>query len=656
MIQQKQVYDRKSSTTRKTRRVHWGIYVALLIILLGASFSFLGYRGYIAYSHDTSLVRVSLQHLQKGQALLTSIARGTFDAKVALQAKQEFSDAATSLRALNGDITALPAISTSLPFYGERLNTASHLVPLALDLSEVGMGSCTLLALLFTRLHTPFAGNAQGLSKEDMPVIQQNLSYIKATLTRVEAQMKQVQSTDTSFDPRIERLVTTLSKDLPLLHTGLDTVDRLVAVAPTLLGINTPSNYLLEVLDSTELRPVGGLIGNYGITTVANARLTDARITDVDLLDRPFEDQGKVIPFPSADTWFTLEPNFDLHNTGLDADFPTVAKYSESNYTREGGKVPVQGVIAITPALIQRVLSLTGPIAVPEYQETVTAQNFIARIHFHQLGGAAANEGDERVTSPDGYLSLRKHFVALLAEHLLTRIRHLAATDAAKFAQILMNGLRAKDIQVYFNSSVAEYALHQYGMDSSIQTPSNDNILVVDANIAKDKANSFITTTMNEQVHIDDQGNATHTTTLTYAWLKPGSIYGNPMYKDYVRVYVPNGSQLKAQNGWQWQGVSSGFNHEIWAGMFTLSYGQTQTITLTWTTHYTTKNSTNQWQYHYLVQRQAGTNWMLHLGITLPTGTKIQGLLGGLKSTTGQTANFSSTLAENTNVGVTYAQ
>ena len=656
MIQHQPVYDRRPSTKRKTRRLRPWVYIALLIAFIGSIFSFLGYKGYATYSRDTSLVHTSMQHLQKGQALLTSITKGAFDAKTALQAKQEFSDATTNLRALNGDVALLPAISTSLPVYGTQLNTASHLVPLALNLSEVGMESCTLLALLFSRLHTPFVSDAQGLNKEDINVIQQTLTHIKTTFTLVEAEMSQVHGTNTSFDPRIERLVTTLSKDLPLIRTGLDTIDRLVTVAPTLLGINTPSYYLLEVLDSTELRPVGGLIGNYGIATVSNGRLVDAHITDVDLLDRPFEDQGKVISFPPAYTWFTLEPNFDLHNTGLDADFPTVAKYSESNYVHEGGKVPVQGVIAITPALIQRILLLTGPIVVPEYQETVTAQNLIARIHFHQLGGAAANEGDERVASPDGYSSLRKRFVSLLAEHLLTRVRQLAATDAAKFAQIFMNGLRAKDIQVYLNSSVAENVLHQYQLDGAIQAPPNDNMLVVDANVAKDKANSFITTNMNEQISIDDQGTATHHATLTYAWLKPGLIYGNPVYEDYVHIYVPNGSQLNTQEGWQWQGTSSGFNHEIWAGMFTLTFGQTQTITLTWTTHYTAKNSLNGWKYDFLVQRQAGTNWTLHLGVTLPTHAVIHSLAGGLKSSSKQTANLSSTLAENTNVEVTYEQ
>ena len=128
-----------------------------------------------------------------------------------------------------------------------------------------------------------------------------------------------------------------------------------------------------------------------------------------------------------------------------------------------------------------------------------------------------------------------------------------------------------------------------------------------------------------------------------------------PVYKDYVRVYVPNGSQLKTQDGWQWQGTSSGFNHEIWAGTFTLLYGQTQTITLTWTTHYAAKNSINGWEYHYLVQRQAGTDWILHLGVTLPAQASIRSLSGGLKSSTKQTANLSSTLAENTNVEVDYA-
>ncbi|MGZ3624104.1 MAG: DUF4012 domain-containing protein, partial [Ktedonobacteraceae bacterium] len=189
--------------------------------------------------------------------------------------------------------------------------------------------------------------------------------------------------------------------------------NNLLIALPAMLGMGQPAHYLIEVLDSTELRPGGGFIGNYGILTLSNGSVSDAHITDTSLLDAQYRTSGHVIPYPSAYKWFHLAPDsWSLRDANLDADFPTVARYSEKNYWLEGGREPLQGVIAITPALIQHILEITGPIAVPEYHETITVNNLIDRIHYHQL---AASEGSGTVPASDGHSSQRKHFTALLA-------------------------------------------------------------------------------------------------------------------------------------------------------------------------------------------------------------------------------------------------
>src|SRR5207249_8421150 len=110
--------------------------------------------------------------------------------------------------------------------------------------------------------------------------------------------------------------------------------------------------------------------------------------------------------------------------------------------------VPLQGVVAITPVLIQQALMITGPIAVPEYKEVVNAQNLIDRIHHYQL---EAGTGSDLIPSPDGHSSLRKRFTELLAEHFLARVRQLAASDSSRLWQVIINGIHSKYMQIYFN-------------------------------------------------------------------------------------------------------------------------------------------------------------------------------------------------------------
>src|SRR5207249_1192677 len=122
-------------------------------------------------------------------------------------------------------------------------------------------------------------------------------------------------------DPRISKLVAAFHQALPTLQEWLDSADKLLAVAPALLGIGAQANYLIEIQDTTELRPGGGFIGNYGIATFSGGRLQAARITDADLLDKPFEFAGNTIPYPPVYTWFDIGgSSWSFRDSNLDAD------------------------------------------------------------------------------------------------------------------------------------------------------------------------------------------------------------------------------------------------------------------------------------------------------------------------------------------------
>jgi hypothetical protein len=291
----------------------------------------------------------------------------------------------------------------------------------------------------------------------------------------------------------------------------------------------------------------------------------------------------------------------------------------------------------------------------PEYGETVTAQNLVSLIHFHQLGGSAAGEGSDNVLSPYGHSSLRKRFTELLGEHFLARVQQLPSDAMAKFLQLLVSSLRTKDVQVYFNAHSAENMLQLLHLDGAIQSPLGDHLFIVDANVAADKANAFIVNTVHDQVTIDVHGNAVHRTTINYAWTLPGYDYGFPLYQDYVRIYVPPGSTLSEQDGWQSRGTSTAFGSEVWAGYFTLIYGQTRTVTLKWTSYGVAIKDANSWHYQYLLQRQVGAQRTLQLQVSLPICAAITSRMGALAPGDTRTATLAEAWNEDVDVGLTYA-
>jgi len=645
-----------SGRKRKSKKLYIIILTLTLVCVIGAGLAVVGYQTYQTYSgqyhRDLSLAQVGTQHLRAAETLLKALPKNPFDAQSVSRARQEFVASSAAFVQVNTDLKSLPGMSASIPGYGARLSAALHVLPIAIEATQTGITGCDVMSLIISRLHDPLSTQAHGITMADFAVIGTDLQQFKAALTLIVNQVKHLQPSDLQLDPRLGGYLATFQKDIPQLQSWLETLEGLLPVAPVLLGIGTPANYLLEILDSSELRPGGGFIGNYGIATFSGGRLTAAHITDTYLLDKAFVATGQRILFPSAYTWFNLAPSWSLRDSNLDADFPTAARYAEQNYTREGGNIPVQGVIAFTPVLIQQALAITGPIKVPEYHQTVTAQNLVDLIHYYQVGPGTTGHGQS--LSPDGLTTVRKHFTALLAEHFLERVRQISSSALPKLLQLTINALRSKDVQVYLNPKSAEKLLQSTDLDSSIQSQRGDGLFVVDANIAPSKANRLITNTLSDQVAIDEKGDAIHHTTIRYVWVSKGSVFGSEIYRDYLRIYVPPGSVLQAQNGWQPRGASTVFGREVWAGFFTLTYGQSDTITLVWKVPGAATKDAKGWHYQYLLQRQAGARWELHLQITLPSCAVMKSKWSGLASSIRPSVKISQSLSKDLAIGADY--
>ena len=640
---------------RPKKRLYLLIGICLFLVVLGIA---LPATGYLVlnnrYHQDLALAQIGEHDLQAATALMQTLPQDPLNTEVVGNAQHHFTGALTSFTRLKSDLVSLPDALTSAPVYGTRLRAAKHLLPLAIEVAQAGLAGCTILSTIAARFHDPLNTKAQGLTMKDIAVLHQNLQQLKLILNQAIQQVYQLSPEDLQVDPRLSKLVSEFHTQLPLIQQGIDQAQAFLTIAPAVLGIDKPAYYLVEILDSSELRPGGGFIGNYGIVTLSGGRLTTAHIIDTYLLDRAFE-QTHSIPFPPAYSWFTLSPGrWGLRDSNLDADFPTSARNGEAHYVEEGGKLPLAGVIAMTPALIERILTLTGPIQVPEYQETVTAQNLMDRIHYHQLiEDAKGGDGP----SADGYSSVRKHFTALLGEHMLARVHSLPSSSFPKLLQLLIDSMRSKDIQIYFNSGTAEKLLQFYHFDDSIQ-PGSDGIFVVDANITPSKANKYLNTAVNDQVSIDNSGNATHHTTIKFTWTAPGltgsDFYGSTLYKAYVRVYMPPKSVLHTQDGWAPNDSGTALGRAFRGGYFNLEYPQTGTITLTWTVARAVKKDAHGWHYLYLIQRQAGAQQEINLRVALPLCAAIVGKSTGVVAKSKQQAYLVQTLSQDTSIRLDY--
>jgi hypothetical protein len=643
----------------QSRRSRVIAVIACVLLLLGdLSALTLYFVGSGQYQELMTVAQSGVQDLQNAKGSLSQLAHNPLESKSIAQLQRDLTNAHGHFVQLDEDLRGYPGFLQATPWLGSKLTAALHLTPLAIEATQAGIISCHLLSLLSARLADPLNAQGQGLTPADLALISKDFNQVESLFKTVGDQINGLQPSDLALDSRLGPLLKTVKADLPKMEETFQQIQPVVSMAGSLLGVGQPANFLVEVLDSTELRPGGGFIGNYGILTLSGGRLSNVDIEDVDLLDKDYKYGNKYIPIPSTYSWFTLSPGWGFRDSNLDADFPTSARNAEQLYQEEGGTVPVQGVIAITPWLIQAALKITGPIDVPEYNETITADNLIARIHYHQLT-PGVTDGPDYVPDPTGHSSLRKRFTSYLFEHFLDKVKQLSSKEMPQFVQLFSNGVRSKDIQLYLNANSAEALLADYHLASSIQAPSQgDSLFVVDSNDSANKANDFITTTLSDQISIDATGTATHTTTLTYSWAatptSQANNYGPFTYSDYVRVYVPPAAVLQAQSGWVPAGTSTAFGRRVWAGNFTLQYGQTSAITLTWTVPAAATKGTAGWHYQSLLQKQAGITWHVDIQVALPACATLTGTPAGLTAQSARSLALNQALTADETLDVTY--
>ncbi len=81
----------------------------------------------------------------------------------------------------------------------------------------------------------------------------------------------------------------------------------------------------------------------------------------------------------------------------------------------------------------------------------------------------------------------------------------------------------------------------------------------------------------------------------------------------------------------------------------------TRTITLIWKVAGAVRKDAHGWHYEYLIQRQAGIQWKLHLQIALPSCAVMISKSSGLLSSNKQLVAFTQYLKEDMSLEANYA-
>jgi hypothetical protein len=336
-----------------------------------------------------------------------------------------------------------------------------------------------------------------------------------------------------------------IADNLPRLKQSLDEALPLLETLIPLAGYPKPADYIVVLQNSQELRATGGFLGTVGTLEVDGGDLKTFAFGDVYNLDNPASGKWKEVP-PDPIKQRLGVPAWYFRDANWSPDFPTSAEklmdfYVREIYTGTGKTVPKPGgVIALNPPFFQLLLRMTGPITIDGF--TFDANNFFDQLEY-QVEVGYLSKG----TIPQ---SQRKEIVAKLGDALLAKLTELPASRWPDLLDLATQSLERKQIQVYSSDPELLKRLDAFGWTGRTKATNGDFLQVIDSNLAGLKTDGVMVKRVKYQVDATDPYRPVATVTLSYTNNAPGlSDFRYSRYRDYVRVYVPEGSQLIDSQG-----------------------------------------------------------------------------------------------------------
>ena len=423
------------------------------------------------------------------------------------------------------------------------VSSGSHLLKVGENLSQAGQDLTSVVQLFSFGNLFDFIGsfdsaqNGVLLSKTERELTDNILlsqDSLSSALEKIEIANQELEKVKEETLPAdIQEGVASLKEKLPLveemLRRALDYSEAFLEI----LGHSNPRTYLLIFQNNSEIRATGGFIGTYGLLTLDKGKIKNLFIDGVFNADGQLHE--KIIPPRPIQKISTA---WSMHDANWFADFPTSAQKIAWFYEKTGGPT-VDGVIGLTPTVIERLLGLTGPIALLEYDVVLTSDNFVELIQY------------EVEVDYDKELNQPKKILADFAPKFIQALNQLSSQKKKEALEIFFNCLKEKHILTFFEDESLEVLAVDEGWSGRLLPTEKDYLSVVSSNINGYKTDRVIEEVIQHQSEIQADGSIIDTLTITRQHQGGGLEYDwwNRVNANYLRVYLPLGSQLLSAKG-----------------------------------------------------------------------------------------------------------
>ena len=325
--------------------------------------------------------------------------------------------------------------------------------------------------------------------------------------------------------------------DIVTYMDALTLAETLTPHLDTLLAEGGEKQYLLLFANNMELRPGGGFIGSFATVNVHDYTIDEIEVYDVydadGQLKEPTEPPAPIGEILNQPFWFVRDSAF----TG---DFVYNFKEAEILLEQEMKPGPFDGGLLVTTTAVQELLSAIEALYIPDFQETITHDNFYMKAQLYAEDGFFPGSRQKR------------SFLSSVMDQLLLGLPDVSTVD---LVQALQRSLNTKQMVIYSKNPRLQQVLEQHYWAGRTLKPSctiaealhciPDYIMPLDANLGVNKANFFVSRPMSLKVAIDESGTITNTATLTYTNDSLEGVFPGGTYKNYFQLMIPPNAQVK---------------------------------------------------------------------------------------------------------------
>lgn len=345
-----------------------------------------------------------------------------------------------------------------------------------------------------------------------------------------------------------------LSMVRDLTDQGVDLVNQarpLIKVLPSLLGESESKKYLVLFQNDKELRSTGGFITAYSIMRIDKGHISVEKSDNIYDLDDTIRNKPTA-PEPIL-KYLPKVSQLNLRDSNLSPDFVVSMDEFLKLYNRAGGKVDVDGIIAIDTHV------LVSTIKILDDQVNASGITFTTQNDPRCNCPSVIYVLEDNISRPlNRIVEDRKRLIG----SLMLAIMQKALSSSPKvywgpLFQTMLMQTNQKHIQFYLFDKEAQAGIEALHAAGRIRNFEGDYLHINDTNFGGQKSNLF--TKASVDVSYDKQGDGTiqKTITITYKNTFPpsncneeaGLLCLNAPLRNWLRIYVPKGSQMISSKG-----------------------------------------------------------------------------------------------------------